>query len=98
MRLGALLAIVTASLLLVPPILPPLPPPPMMLMLFPVGIMAALMFMLISPLEFRPAHHLDNQIRLYMQRHVIWDRILDFIGYAWNCGMWIKSALFACAL
>ncbi|CAK9161949.1 unnamed protein product, partial [Ilex paraguariensis] len=43
------LAILTASLLVLPPILPPLPPPPMLLMLFPVGIMALLMFLAFSP-------------------------------------------------
>ncbi|XAR63541.1 hypothetical protein NMG60_11023505 [Bertholletia excelsa] len=46
---GLLLAVLAVSLLVLPPILPPLPPPPMLLMLFPVGIMAVLMVLALSP-------------------------------------------------
>ncbi|XWS65475.1 hypothetical protein CRYUN_Cryun05aG0116000 [Craigia yunnanensis] len=46
-----LLAALTVSMLFLPLILPPLPPPPLMLLLFPVGIMAALMFLAFSPAE-----------------------------------------------
>lgn len=44
-----LLATLAASMVVLPLILPPLPPPPLMLLLFPVGIMAALMFLAFSP-------------------------------------------------
>lgn len=46
-----LLAAVAASMVVLPLMLPPLPPPPMMILLFPVGIMAALMFLAFSPTE-----------------------------------------------
>ncbi|XVF82366.1 hypothetical protein PTKIN_Ptkin16aG0041100 [Pterospermum kingtungense] len=46
-----LLVVVAASMVVLPLMLPPLPPPPLMLLLFPVGIMAALMFLAFSPAE-----------------------------------------------
>ncbi|XVE52306.1 hypothetical protein DITRI_Ditri02bG0112400 [Diplodiscus trichospermus] len=46
-----LLAALTASMLVLPLMLPPLPPPPLLLLFFPVGIMAALMFLAFSPAE-----------------------------------------------
>ncbi|KAE8038413.1 hypothetical protein FH972_010926 [Carpinus fangiana] len=45
------LAALAASMVVLPLLLPPLPPPPLMLLLFPVGIMAALMFLAFSPAE-----------------------------------------------
>ncbi|CAK7336503.1 unnamed protein product [Dovyalis caffra] len=44
-----LLTVLAASMVVLPLMLPPLPPPPLMLLLFPVGIMAALMFLALSP-------------------------------------------------
>ncbi|KAK9741919.1 hypothetical protein RND81_03G137600 [Saponaria officinalis] len=44
-----ILFFITTSLLVLPLILPPLPPPPLVLLLFPVGIMAALMCLAFSP-------------------------------------------------
>ncbi|KAB2594865.1 transmembrane protein [Pyrus ussuriensis x Pyrus communis] len=51
MSLGSALVLACLALLLVvlPLILPPLPPPPLMLLFFPVGIMAALVFLAFSP-------------------------------------------------
>ncbi|KAG8471386.1 hypothetical protein CXB51_036280 [Gossypium anomalum] len=46
-----LLAALTASMLVLPLVLPPLPPPPLMLLFFPVGLMAALVFLAFSPTE-----------------------------------------------
>ncbi|PPD80609.1 hypothetical protein GOBAR_DD22474 [Gossypium barbadense] len=46
-----LLAALTASMLVLPLVLPPLPPPPLMLLFFPVGLMAALVFLAFSPAE-----------------------------------------------
>ncbi|GLT88609.1 hypothetical protein SLE2022_066260 [Rubroshorea leprosula] len=46
-----LLLVLAASMLVLPLILPPLPPPPLMLLFFPVGIMAALMFLAFSPAD-----------------------------------------------
>ncbi|KAL4291044.1 hypothetical protein GQ457_14G019470 [Hibiscus cannabinus] len=46
-----LLAALAASMVVLPLMLPPLPPPPLVLMFFPVGIMAALMFLAFSPTE-----------------------------------------------
>ncbi|XWS57020.1 hypothetical protein CRYUN_Cryun09bG0135900 [Craigia yunnanensis] len=46
-----LLAALTVSVVVLPLMLPPLPPPPLMLLFFPVGIMAALMFLAFSPAE-----------------------------------------------
>ncbi|EOY19737.1 Uncharacterized protein TCM_045044 [Theobroma cacao] len=46
-----LLAALAASMVFLPLMLPPLPPPPLMLLFFPVGIMAALMFLAFSPSE-----------------------------------------------
>ncbi|XVF41096.1 hypothetical protein PTKIN_Ptkin01aG0252700 [Pterospermum kingtungense] len=46
-----LLAALTVSMVVLPLMLPPLPPPPLMLLFFPVGIMAALMFLAFSPAE-----------------------------------------------
>ena len=43
------LAALAASMVVLPPMLPPLPPPPMMFLLFPIGLMAALMFLAFSP-------------------------------------------------
>ena len=45
------LAALAASMVILPPMLPPLPPPPLMFLLFPVGLMAALMFLAFSPTE-----------------------------------------------
>jgi hypothetical protein len=45
------LAALAASMVVLPLLLPPLPPPPLMLLLFPVGIMAALMFLAFSPAD-----------------------------------------------
>lgn len=45
------LAALAASMVVLPPMLPPLPPPPLMFLLFPVGLMAALMFLAFSPTE-----------------------------------------------
>lgn len=45
------LAVLAASMVVLPLLLPPLPPPPLLLMFFPVGIMAALMFLAFSPAE-----------------------------------------------
>ncbi|KAB5573010.1 hypothetical protein DKX38_000204 [Salix brachista] len=44
-----ILTVLAASMLVLPLILPPLPPPPLMILFFPVGIMAALMFLALSP-------------------------------------------------
>ncbi|KAF5729329.1 putative transmembrane protein [Tripterygium wilfordii] len=51
--IGRVIVLVTvaASMVVLPLILPPLPPPPLMLLFFPVGIMAALMFLAFSPDE-----------------------------------------------
>ncbi|KAF8022202.1 hypothetical protein BT93_G2366 [Corymbia citriodora subsp. variegata] len=49
------LAAVAAFMVVLPLVLPPLPPPPLVLLLFPVGIMAALMFLAFSPAD--PAVH-----------------------------------------
>ncbi|KAM2071465.1 hypothetical protein ACFX1T_039899 [Malus domestica] len=51
MSLGSALVLACLALFLVvlPLILPPLPPPPLMLLFFPVGIMAALLFLAFSP-------------------------------------------------
>ncbi|KAB2594864.1 transmembrane protein [Pyrus ussuriensis x Pyrus communis] len=51
MSLGSalVLACLALSLVVLPLILPPLPPPPLMLLFFPVGIMAALVFLAFSP-------------------------------------------------
>ncbi|XVF24486.1 hypothetical protein REPUB_Repub13aG0132200 [Reevesia pubescens] len=46
-----LLAVLAASMVFLPLMLPPLPPPPLMLLFFPVGIMAALVFLAFSPAE-----------------------------------------------
>ncbi|KAB2085746.1 hypothetical protein ERO13_A05G399900v2 [Gossypium hirsutum] len=46
-----LLLALAASMVVLPLMLPPLPPPPLMLLFFPVGIMAALMFLAFSPAE-----------------------------------------------
>ncbi|KAJ7949361.1 putative Transmembrane protein [Quillaja saponaria] len=46
-----ILAALAASMVVLPLILPPLPPPPLLLLFFPVGIMAALMFLAFSPTE-----------------------------------------------
>lgn len=46
-----LLAAVAAFMVVVPLVLPPLPPPPLLLLFFPVGIMAALLFLAFSPAE-----------------------------------------------
>ncbi|WCJ39146.1 auxin-regulated gene involved in organ size [Euphorbia peplus] len=46
-----LLAVLTASMVFLPLFLPPLPPPPLLLLFFPVGIMAALMFLACSPAD-----------------------------------------------
>ncbi|XVE68349.1 hypothetical protein DITRI_Ditri09bG0061000 [Diplodiscus trichospermus] len=49
---GLLLMLALAAFMVVLPLmLPPLPPPPLMLLFFPVGIMAALMFLAFSPTE-----------------------------------------------
>ncbi|KAK7243343.1 hypothetical protein RIF29_38136 [Crotalaria pallida] len=44
-----ILVALTASMMVLPLMLPPLPPPPLVLLFFPVGIMAALMFLAFSP-------------------------------------------------
>ncbi|KAB2010148.1 hypothetical protein ES319_D10G216900v1 [Gossypium barbadense] len=51
--IGGLLLMVAlaASMVFLPLMLPPLPPPPLVLLFFPVGIMAALMFLAFSPAE-----------------------------------------------
>ncbi|KAJ7982355.1 putative Transmembrane protein [Quillaja saponaria] len=51
--LGSILVLVAlaASMVVLPLMLPPLPPPPLLLLFFPVGIMAALMFLAFSPYE-----------------------------------------------
>lgn len=51
--LGSVLLLVAlaASMVVLPLFLPPLPPPPLVLLFFPVGIMAALMFLAFSPSE-----------------------------------------------
>lgn len=53
MSLGSVvvLAGLAAFMVVLPLMLPPLPPPPLMLLFFPVGIMAALMFLAFSPAE-----------------------------------------------
>lgn len=58
MSLGSVLVLAVLALCMVvlPLMLPPLPPPPLMLLLFPVGIMAALMFLAFSPAD-QPAGH-----------------------------------------
>ncbi|CAN0843852.1 hypothetical protein LINGRAHAP2_LOCUS4082 [Linum grandiflorum] len=48
---AVLLTVLAASMVVLPLMLPPLPPPPLMLLFFPVGIMAALMFLAFSPSE-----------------------------------------------
>ncbi|OAY36247.1 hypothetical protein MANES_11G006800v8 [Manihot esculenta] len=47
----ALLVVLAASMVVLPLLLPPLPPPPLLLLFFPVGIMAALMFLAFSPAD-----------------------------------------------
>ncbi|KAK7405533.1 hypothetical protein VNO78_06920 [Psophocarpus tetragonolobus] len=44
-----ILAAVAVSTVLLPVVLPPLPPPPLVLLLFPVGIMAALILLVFVP-------------------------------------------------
>lgn len=44
-----ILTALAASMAVLPLLLPPLPPPPLMFLFFPVGIMAALMFLAFSP-------------------------------------------------
>lgn len=44
-----ILTALAAAMAVLPLLLPPLPPPPLMLLFFPVGIMAALMFLAFSP-------------------------------------------------
>lgn len=53
MSLGSVvvLAGLAAFMVVLPLMLPPLPPPPLMLLFFPVGIMAALMFLAFLPAE-----------------------------------------------
>lgn len=53
MSVGSILvlAALAASMVFLPLMLPPLPPPPLMLLFFPVGIMAALMFLAFSPTD-----------------------------------------------
>ncbi|KAK8546030.1 hypothetical protein V6N13_067268 [Hibiscus sabdariffa] len=46
-----LLAALTASMLFLPLVLPPLPPPPLLLLFIPVGLMAALVFLALSPAD-----------------------------------------------
>ncbi|KAG2671899.1 hypothetical protein I3843_13G013400 [Carya illinoinensis] len=46
-----LLLALAVSMVVLPLFLPPLPPPPLMLLFFPVGIMAALVFLAFSPSE-----------------------------------------------
>ncbi|OMO64535.1 hypothetical protein CCACVL1_21689 [Corchorus capsularis] len=46
-----LMVVLAASMVVLPLMLPPLPPPPLMLLFFPVGIMAALVFLAFSPAE-----------------------------------------------
>ncbi|KAK4748962.1 hypothetical protein SAY87_015548 [Trapa incisa] len=43
------LAALAAFMVLMPLVLPPLPPPPLVLLLFPVGIMATLVFLAFTP-------------------------------------------------
>ncbi|KAK8999019.1 hypothetical protein V6N11_070197 [Hibiscus sabdariffa] len=45
------LAELAAFMMVLPLMLPPLPPPPLVFMFFPVGIMAALMFLAFSPAD-----------------------------------------------
>ncbi|RYR32442.1 hypothetical protein Ahy_A10g047009 [Arachis hypogaea] len=44
-----ILVVLATSMVVLPLMLPPLPPPPLVLLFFPVGIMAALMFLAFSP-------------------------------------------------
>lgn len=44
-----ILTVLAASMAVLPLMLPPLPPPPLILLFFPVGIMAALMFLALTP-------------------------------------------------
>ena len=46
-----LLVVLAASMVFLPLMLPPLPPPPLMLLFFPVGLMAALIFLAFSPAQ-----------------------------------------------
>ncbi|CAN6561926.1 unnamed protein product [Malus baccata var. baccata] len=59
MSLGSVLVLAVLALCMVvlPLMLPPLPPPPFMLLFFPVGIMAALVFLAFSPAD-QPAAQL----------------------------------------
>uniref|UniRef100_A0A7N0T660 Uncharacterized protein n=1 Tax=Kalanchoe fedtschenkoi TaxID=63787 RepID=A0A7N0T660_KALFE len=50
-RWGLVMVCLTVSMVFLPLLLPPLPPPPFMLLLFPVAIMAALMFLAFSPAQ-----------------------------------------------
>ncbi|PRQ55544.1 hypothetical protein RchiOBHm_Chr1g0325751 [Rosa chinensis] len=53
MSLGSVMVLagLAAFMVVLPLMLPPLPPPPLMFLFFPVGIMAALMFLAFSPAE-----------------------------------------------